>query len=250
VEIEDGKIEGTTMTSRLGVSYDAFLRIPFAEPPINELRFQPPQPVKPWSGVHNGTDYGPFCMQKLMMQNSGYLTSEDCLQLNVFTKNLGQTDLKPTIVYIHGGAWEGGSGVDSNPILMMERDVVVVTINYRVGAFGFLATGTKDAYGNMALKDQVLALKWVKKNIEKFGGDSNKITIAGLSAGAHSVTAQVVSPMAKNLFHGAISQSGGITWQSKFQNDYLKTAKKLAGKLECDNDDVAAMVDCLKEVLF
>jgi carboxylesterase type B len=250
VNIEDGQVEGTKMTSRLGVSYDAFLGIPFAEPPVNELRFQPPQPVKPWTGVFDATAYGPFCMQGSLGGGSSNDRdiSEDCLQLNVFSKNVGNSQLKPTIVFIHGGAWEIGSGVDSNPVMMMDRDVVFVTINYRLGAFGFLSTGTKDAYGNMALKDQTLALKWVKKNIEKFGGDSSRITIAGFSAGAHSVTAQVVSPMAKDLFHGAISMSGGIAWKSKIPGDYLGTAKKLAGKLSCGVDDVAAMVECLQKV--
>lgn len=248
VDVEEGRIEGTQLISRLGVSYDAFLGIPYAEPPLNDLRFQPPQAVKPWDGVLNATEYGPFCIQKSMGGSSQNPSAEDCLQLNVFTKNLGNSELKPTIVFIHGGAWEIGSAVDSNPIMMMDRDVVFVTINYRLGAFGFLATGTKDAFGNMALKDQTLALKWVKKNIEKFGGDSGKITIAGFSAGAHSVTAQIVSPVAKDLFHRAIAMSGGITWKSKIPTDYLATAKKLAEKLQCEVDDVERMVKCLKEV--
>lgn len=255
VEIEDGSIEGTKLTSRLGKTYDAFLNIPYAEPPINELRFQPPIPAKPWTGVLNATVHGPFCIQKLMPMNSPDTPmSEDCLQLNVFTKNLPSNENyeagKPVIVYIHGGAWMGGSAVDSSEVLLMDHDIVFVSINYRVGAFGFLATGTKEAYGNMALKDAVLALKWVQKNIEKFGGDKNKVTIAGLSAGAHSVTALVVSPLANGLFHRAIAQSGGITWQSKFETEYLETAKKLAQNLECETDDVTAMVECLKQVSF
>lgn len=253
VEIEDGRIEGTKLKSRLGVEYDAFLNVPYAEAPINELRFQPPIPVKPWTGIWNATTFGPFCMQKLMPMNSpDTVVSEDCLQLNVFTKNLPTTEnsveRKPVIVYIHGGAWMGGSGVDSNAVLIMDRDIVFVTINYRLGPFGFLATGTKDAYGNMAQKDQVLALKWVQTNIEKFGGDKNRVTIAGLSAGAHSVTALVVSPIASGLFHRAIAQSGGITWQAKFETEYLETAKKLAGKLDCETDNVTAMVECLQKV--
>ena len=248
VEIEDGKIEGGELVSRLGVTFDAFLAIPYAEPPLNDLRFQPPVPVKPWDGVFNAKNYGPFCMQK-SMGSPGNPTSENCLQLNVFTKNLGNSQLKPTIVFIHGGAWEIGSGVDSNPVMMMDRDVVFVTINYRLGAFGFLSTGTADAYGNMALKDQTLALKWVKKNIEHFGGDSSRITIAGFSAGAHSVTAQIVSPMARDLIQGAIAMSGGIAWKSKLLTDYLKTAQKLAEKLDCEVDDVKEMVECLKTVI-
>jgi carboxylesterase type B len=245
VEIEDGKISGTKRNSRRGVSYYAFLGIPYAQPPVNGLRFQPPQPVKPWTRTLNASVYGPLCMQgKLGKQ----VASEDCLQLNVFTKSLKNTKLKPTIVFIHGGGFESGSGVNVDPVIMMDRDIVFVSINYRLGAFGFLATGTKDAYGNMGLKDQTLALKWIKKNIEKFGGDSNRITISGSSAGAHSVSAQILSPMAKDLFHRGIMFSGGISWKPKIPDDYLEVSMKLAGKLSCTVDDVSAMVECLKKV--
>jgi carboxylesterase type B len=176
---------------------------------------------------------------------------EDCLQLNVYTKNLPSSTnsiLKPVIVFIHGGAWEIGTGVDQGPHNLMDRDVVVVTINYRLGAFGFLAVGSIEAVGNAGLKDQAMALQWIQKNINQFGGDKNRVTVSGISAGGHSVTALMVSPMAKGLFSGAISMSGAITWQMKFETEYLNVAKHLAKKLNCPIDDVAAMVGCLKTV--
>lgn len=248
VEIDDGKIEGTIFMTRSGQSFNAFMRIPFAEPPLRELRFQPPRANKPWSGTLLGTTYGPICMQ-----NSSLNMHEDCLQLNVFTKNLPLKDntmLKPVIIYYHGGAWEAGSGVYASPILLMDRDILLVTTNYRLGAFGFLATGTSDAVGNAGLKDQVLALKWVKKNIIKFGGDPDRITIAGYSAGAQSVAALVVSPMSRGTFNGAIAMSGSITWQKKLETNQLGVAEKLAEKLNCTKSTIPSMVKCLKEVIF
>lgn len=252
VQTEDGLIEGTKMVTREGESYDAFLNIPYAQAPINNLRFQPPVPVNPWSGVLNGTAFGPICMQRVMgPSNPNVQISEDCLQLNVFTKNLptngSSANPKPVIVYFHGGAWMGGSGVDSGSHFLMQRDVVYVSVNYRLHAFGFLATGTADAFGNMALKDKILSLKWVQKNIEKFGGDKNRVTISGLSAGAHSVTALVVSPMSRGLFHGAIAQSGGITWQPKFESDNLEMTRMVAERVNCTTENITAMVTCLKQ---
>lgn len=246
VEIEDGQIEGTTMTSRYGVSFEAYLRIPFAEPPLGELRFQAPQPlVTPWTGVFNGTYYGHMCVQMNGRPDLGI--SEDCLQLNVFTKNT--TASVPVIVYIHGGAFIVGTGIDQGgPHHLMDRNVVVVNINYRLGALGFLATGTADAPGNAGLKDQVMALKWVNKNIAKFGGDPARVTITGLSAGALSVTAHMVSPMTKDLFQGVIAMSGSTVFQVPLKTEYLDLVKKVATELNCATTTVADMMTCLRTV--
>lgn len=246
VDIEDGPIRGTEMNSRLGVTFKAFLRIPFAQAPTGDLRFRAPLPALPWTGVLDGTAYGPMCVQTNARPDYGLV--EDCLQLNVFTKSL--TDLKPVIVFFHGGAFEVGTATDQGgPHNLMDRDVVVVTANYRLGALGFLATGTKDAPGNAALKDQVLALKWIQKNIEKFGGDSNKVTITGLSAGAYSVTAHMVSPLANDLFHGVIAMSGSIAGQMILKSDNLDLAKKLGAALNCTTNDTEAFISCLKTVI-
>jgi carboxylesterase type B len=233
IEIGDGKLEGTVMQTRKSIEFHAFLKIPYAEPPIGNLRFQPPVQNRKWEGVLNATIYGPICMQYLY--DSMYGESEDCLHLNVFTKSLGNKNgLKPVIVYIHGGVsmlqfyklsyitsvfqgFEYGAGSSNGPSYLMDRDIVLITINYRLGPFGFLALGTKEATGNMGLKDQVMALKWIQRNIIYFGGDPNSITIAGLSAGAYSTTAHMASPLSKGLFIRVISLSGAITWQKGFQ---------------------------------
>lgn len=251
VEIGDGKIRGTTMETRLGESFHAFMKVPFAEPPVGELRFQAPVPVKPWSDVLNTTQFSPMCMQVNLLSLAP--VSEDCLYLNVFTKILpsgSNVELKPVIAYIHGGAFQLGSSSDHQPHLMMERDVVLVTANYRVGAFGFLSLGTEKIPGNAGLKDQVLTLKWIQKNIESFGGDPGKVTLMGNSAGAYSVTAHMVSPMSSGLFHRVIALSGSITYQMKLESDYRSLAEKLAGKMNCTTINIDAMVDCLQTVLF
>lgn len=246
VEIDDGRIEGTMMTSRLGVQFEAYLRIPFAEPPVGELRFQDPRPLAmPWTGEWNGTYHGPMCVQMFARPDLGI--SEDCLQLNVFTKNT--TGSVPVIVYIHGGAFEVGTGIDQGgPHHLMDREVVVVNINYRLGALGFLATGTAEAPGNAGMKDQVMALRWVNRNIAKFGGDPARVTITGLSAGAVSVTAHMASPMTKDLFHGVIAMSGATTFQVPLETEYLSVAEKLATQLNCTSTTVADMMTCLRTV--
>jgi acetylcholinesterase len=130
----------------------------------------------------------------------------------------------------------------------MDRDVVVVTINYRVGAFGFLAIGSKEAAGNMGLKDQVLALKWIKTNIVKFGGNPDSVTIAGLSAGGFSVTAHMASEMSQGLFHRVIAMSGAITGISRIENNNYNFATHIAINLNCTTANSEAMMRCLREV--
>ncbi|CAG9811690.1 unnamed protein product [Chironomus riparius] len=242
VQIEDGKLEGTLMKTRKGFDVYAFLKIPFAEPPVGKLRFQPPVPKKKWNEILNATEFGPACMQNA----NGLTVSEDCLHLNVFTKDLDPAELKPVIVYIHYGAFVTGSSVfGCHPGYLLDRDVMLVTINYRLGPFGFLATGTKDAYGNMGLKDQSLALKWIKKNIDKFGGDPDQVTITGLSAGGFSVTSHIASEMSKGLFKRAIALSGAITWQTGLDRNNIDKAKQMALRLNCPIN-LNVLVKCLK----
>lgn len=246
LQIEDGRIEGTTLTTRLGQEFLAFRNVPFAEPPIGDLRFRAPVAKQPWSDVLNCTAYGPMCMQD---SDWGIAMSEDCLTVNVFSKNIPQSgDLKPVIAYIHGGGFEAGSSVEADPNYLMERDLVVVTISYRLGAFGFLALGTEDAAGNQGLKDQALALQWIRKNIAHFGGDPSKVTIAGLSAGGHCVTAHMISPISQGLFANVIAVSGAIAWQKKLTTNNLPVAAGLAERLNCTTTTVADVLSCLKEV--
>ena len=242
LEISDGKIEGTLMTSRLGLDFHAFLRIPYAAPPIDELRFEAPRQVERWSNTLNCTKYGPMCMQN---SASGEI-SEDCLHLNVYTKTF--IGSKPVIVFFHGGAFEAGSAINQGPHNMMDRDVVLVTVNYRLGPLGFLSTGTKESPGNAGLKDQVLALKWIQKNIAKFGGDNKKVTIAGFSAGAYSVSTHMVSKMANGLFHNVIAVSGSPFRPQPLRQDYLDEAKMISKALNCTTEAIGDMMECLKKV--
>lgn len=250
VRINNGFLQGTTMTTRKGVTFDAFLKVPFAEAPVpnsplGNLRFQPPVKKSPWTGTWNATQYGPMCMQKIT-RGETWSVHEDCLHLNVFTKNLGNTTLKPVIVFIHGGSYEIGAAYNHGPKYLLDRDIVLVTINYRLGPFGFLATGTPKAMGNMALKDQVMALEWIQENIAVFGGDPNQVTISGLSAGGFSVSLLMVSEMSRHLFKNAILMSGAITWMSRFEYDYLSVAQELGRVANCTGRD---FIECLQEVI-
>jgi acetylcholinesterase len=122
---------------------------------------------------------------------------------------------------------------------------VVVTIQFRLGAFGFLALDTKDVPGNAGLKDQNMALKWIKRNIKNFGGDPYRITLAGLSSGAHSTTAHMISPMSEGLFQNVIAASGALPWQKKLRRNNIQLAQELAGRVNCNNQNIEAMTQCL-----
>lgn len=249
VEIEDGKIEGIVMRTRYDEEFDSFLGIPYAMPPLGELRFRAPVEAEPWSDVLKAFQFSPMCMQFQLLSSAE--VSEDCLYLNVFTKKLpinGSSGLSPVVVLVHGGAFQLGSASDHQPHFLMERDLVLVTINYRIGAFGFLSLGTKEIPGNAGMKDQVLALKWIQKNIRHFGGDPNKVTLMGNSAGAYSVTAHMVSPMSQGLFHRVVAFSGAITYQRKLETNYYDLAKTLAVKMNCEVNSTEEIVACLREV--
>ena len=245
IQIQEGEILGNVMQSRLNNNFFAFRGIPFAEPPVNELRFKAPIPKRPWVGQHNSTAYGSMCMQE-----SRVTISEDCLFLNVFTRILPTTNtqLKPVIAFLHGGGFELGAGDEYGPQYLMDRDVVLVTINYRLGVFGFLAVETADIPGNAAMKDQTLALQWIQRNIAFFGGDPTKVTLAGLSAGAHAATGHMLSPMSQGLFHNLIALSGALAWPVKLKSNNIESARILAAKIDCPTVDVGDMVQCLRDV--
>jgi para-nitrobenzyl esterase len=216
VEVDGGQVFGATDN---GVH--VFKGIPFAAAPIGGLRWKPPQPVVPWQGVREAKTFSAECMQTPYPETSAYFRpamalSEDCLYLNVWSA-AAPGDKRPVMVWIHGGAWTRGSG--SIPVYeglaLAKKGVVVVTTNYRLGVFGFLAhpeltaESPQHASGNYAILDHVAALKWVQKNIASFGGDPSDVTIFGESAGSWSVNTVQATPLAKGLFHRAIGESGG-----------------------------------------
>lgn len=192
-----------------------FFGVPFAAPPIGDLRWRPPQAVVPWDGVKETTTFSPACRQTVAWISNPQ--SEDCLYLNIWAPE--QAEKLPVIVWIHGGGYFGGTGVQPlyDGARLTRRGVIVVTINYRLGIFGFLATpelsadSPDHASGNQGIEDQIAALKWVKANIAAFGGDPERVTIMGESAGANSVAVLVASPLGKGLFQRAIAESGNYS---------------------------------------
>ncbi|MEW6206737.1 MAG: carboxylesterase family protein [Acidobacteriota bacterium] len=216
IKVDGGLVSGVTTD---GVR--CFKGIPFAAPPTGDLRWKPPQPVVAWSGVRRCDTFGPECPQAPYPQSSMYYSppqrqSENCLYLNVWTAAI-EGERRPVMVWIHGGALTRGSG--SNRIYdgtaLAKKGVVLVTINYRLGVLGYLAhpeltaESANHSSGNYGVLDQIAALKWVQKNIARFGGDASRVTIFGESAGSWSVNALVASSLARRLFHRAIGQSGG-----------------------------------------
>jgi para-nitrobenzyl esterase len=210
VRVEGGVIEGIPADG-----LTIYRAIPFAAPPVGDLRWRPPQPVVAWEGVKRATEFGPACMQPGPVPPVGM--SEDCLHLNVWTPARSQGERLPVLVWIYGGAFEGGrtSTPHQSGEKLAERGVVVVSIGYRLGPLGWLAHPGLSAEsehrvsGNYGLLDMIAGLEWVQKNIGVFGGDSGRVTIFGQSAGGIAVSMLSASPLAKGLFHGAISQSGG-----------------------------------------
>jgi para-nitrobenzyl esterase len=216
IKVEGGLISGTTAD---GIT--SFKGIPFAAPPVGDLRWKPPQSVVAWQGVRECNEFGPQCPQAPYPQSSMYYSppqkqSEDCLYLNVWTGGKAG-DKRPVMVWIHGGALTRGAGSTPtyNGTAFAKRGVVLVTINYRLGPLGYLAhpeltaESPNHSSGNYGVLDQIAALKWVQKNIAAFGGDPRRVTIFGESAGSWSVNALVATPLAKGLFHRAIGESGG-----------------------------------------
>ena len=218
VTIANGKLEGT---GRQSSGVRMFQGIPFAQPPLGELRWREPQPVNNWTNVRSAKQFGPRCMQAPIFGDMGFRAngmSEDCLYLNVWTPAKSGRERLPVLVYYYGGGFVAGDGSEPryDGESMATKGIVSVTVNYRLGVFGFLAhpeltkESPHNASGNYALLDQYAALKWVKENIAAFGGDPNNITIAGESAGSVSVSALMASPLSKGLINGAIGESGSI----------------------------------------
>jgi para-nitrobenzyl esterase len=214
VKVESGLIEGT-FEDGLAV----YRGIPYAAPPIGDLRWQPPQPVPEWQGVRKADKFGaPPVQTNPALASVPYTPDEDCLYLNVWTPAKQATEKLPVMFWIHGGGFTAGATAEQlyHGEHLAKKGVIVVTVGYRLGVFGFLAhTGLsaendKHVSGNYGLLDMIAGLKWVQKNISAFGGDPAKVTIFGESAGGAAVNILCASPLAKGLFHGAIAQSGGF----------------------------------------
>ncbi|XP_074000282.1 juvenile hormone esterase-like [Rhodnius prolixus] len=247
-----GSLIGREFKSRNGRTVAAFNGIPFAKPPLNELRFQDPQPPEPWIGVREAYNFGSVCVQityNFPQVNTTKMGNEDCLYLSVYSPNLKPANLLPVLVYIHGVTFYSGSGeIDKSPEYFLDNDLVVVMPNYRLGVLGFLTMEDDIVPGNLGLKDQVMALKWIHDNIANFGGDSNQITLIGDFAGAASVSFHMYSPMSRGLFHKAISQSGTALdpWTKTPPGVARSRAIKMAQLFDCPTDSSEAILDCLQ----
>ncbi len=215
-KVEHGLIEGN-YDIRTGMQY--YLGIPFAKPPVGQLRWKAPQPLAPWNGVKMTKKFGPRAVQGFVFGDMKFRSeglSEDCLYLNVWSPAKRTDKNLPVLVYFYGGGFVAGDGSEPryDGESMAKKGIVVVTVNYRLNIFGFFAhpelsaEAPYKASGNYGLLDQAAALKWVQKNIAAFGGDPKKVTIAGESAGSISVSAQMASPLSKGLIAGAIGESG------------------------------------------
>ena len=239
VTIDTGTLQGLD-TARVKV----FRGIPYAAPPVGALRWRPPQPPKHWTGIRPASQLGHNCEQHQPYSDIDPFAagvSEDCLYLNVWTSTLdARATRRPVMVWIHGGGfWAGFGGEERhNGARLAQKGAVVVTVNYRLGAFGFLAhpalaaESPHHAAGNYGLLDQIAALHWVQRNIARFGGDPSRVTIFGESAGGMSVGSLIASPLAKGLFQGAILESGtGVGLGVGSRDDGQKIAMQLAESL-------------------
>lgn len=224
--------------------------IPYAEPPINENRFKKPKPIKPWNSTLDGTVDPNSCLQI-----GGPNTSEDCLYLNVYVKsetflNKNKT-LKPILVFIHGGSFVSGDvTIYDGRIIAATNDIIVVTVNYRLNALGFLQMADTEVTGNQGLLDQTLAFKWIYDNAKKFGGDNTKITLSGQSAGAFSIGFHLFYPQSWPYFRNGILQSGGPTGKLNVldlatRQEASASAKLFLGLVNCERNSTNQSIECI-----
>lgn len=257
IQVEQGRLHGVTEGA-----VRRFTGVPFAAPPVGDLRWAPPAPPASWSGVREATKPANICEQPSEGLRPGQKPSEDCLYLNVTMPSKPSAKPRPVLVFLHGGGFVGGSGGETDPRRMAERgDLIVVTPNYRLGVFGGFTHPALGRAGSFFLQDQQAALAWVKANAAALGGDAGNVTLAGQSAGAMSVCSQLASPSAAGLFHKAIIASGSCvtnhpagalspelptvsTWKSREEIDGI--SQSIATGLGCTDPKTA--LACLRAV--
>ncbi|XP_071461336.1 cocaine esterase-like isoform X2 [Marmota flaviventris] len=255
-----GQVRGSLVHVKVtDAGVHTFLGIPFAKPPVGPLRFAAPEPPEPWSGVRDGTSHPAMCLQNADAMNLEALNlgsrnlppipmSEDCLYLSIYAPaHAREGSNLPVMVWIHGGALVMGSAsMFDGSILAAIENVLVVTIQYRLGVLGFFSTGDQHATGNWGYLDQVAALRWVQQNIAHFGGNPDRVTIFGVSAGSTSVSSHVVSPMSQGLFHGAILESGVALLPDLITSSSKDVSIMVANLSACGHVESEALVSCLR----
>ncbi|CAN7982954.1 unnamed protein product [Ixodes hexagonus] len=270
VETPSGAVMGNRVHHK-GKDVDVFYGIPYAKPPLGEYRFKKSYPVDPWSGVLNATEKPSACMQmSFKFGDSGSTSplgvlqvndsSEDCLKLNIWRPATCQSGCKklPVFVFIYGGAFVVGDAslfIYDGVNFVASTEIIYVTLNYRLGVFGFLYSGTEDAPGNMGLLDQTMALRWIRDNIAAFGGDPEAVTLGGQSAGAISAGYHMISPLSKGLFRRVILESGNpFTMTPGHNMEGLGQMVAVAGAVGCYDlkkpaeDQVGEMARCLRKL--
>ncbi|XP_044125310.1 fatty acyl-CoA hydrolase precursor, medium chain-like [Bufo gargarizans] len=249
-----GKLRGVTVpVKKTSKDVDVFYGVPYAIPPVGPLRFANPKPPEPWSSVRDASKYAPMCLQIELPPINPSLQmppiSEDCLYMNVYTPaDRSKKSKLPVMCFIHGGAMVlGTASTYDGSVLCAYENVVVTTIQYRLGIPGFYSTGDKKFPGNYGFRDQVAALQWIQENIADFGGDPKSVTIFGESAGAMCVSAILLSPLAKGLFHRAIAESGSVTYPGFIASspEELVPYQELVANIS--GCDLASLADCLKK---
>lgn len=258
VKIQNGTLAGLVMKTRHGREFAGFRGIPYALPPLGPLRFEPPKPSAPWNGVRLAKEDAKICTQRnIYTHDDEIVGDEDCLYLNVYTPKLPTEKDKmkggyPVMIWLHGCGWICGAGHSEfySPKFLLDHDVILVTVNYRLGPLGFLSMEDTVLPGNNGMKDQVQSIRWVHENIAAFGGDPNRVTIFGESAGGASVHYHMMSSLTRGLFQRAISQSGNgyCPWAVSRPGSAKKNAIKLADLLDCPSKDTKKMIACLRKI--
>nr|AHJ81348.1 carboxylesterase [Locusta migratoria] len=260
VQIEQGKVVGTTMVSRKGKQFYAYLGIPYARPPVGKLRFQVPRKPDDWEGVLQATQEGNRCPQ-LSYPERKYEGKEDCLYVNVYAPLVNKNDGADTwrvkrdvIVVIHGGGFQFGSGDIANfcPDHLMDHELVLVTFNYRLGPLGFLSTGDTVVPGNYGLKDQAMLLRWLRRNIGFFGGNPKSVTLLGIHAGGASAHYHMFTQLSFRKFARSVSLSGTALspWAHVSTAEARRRAYRLGELVECPRDqlqDAQGLLQCLSK---
>ncbi|RAO30839.1 Crystal protein [Micromonospora saelicesensis] len=244
VRTDQGAVRGT-----VAADHRSFQGIPYASPPVGALRWAPPQPGPIWTGVRDASRPGAACAQLQGLPMDTPSDSEDCLYLNVTTPRSAARTPRPVMIWLHGGDFRFGSGDGyGGQRLAVGGDVIVVTVNYRLGALGFLAhpalAGRDGITGNFGLQDQQAALRWVRRNAAAFGGDPGNVTVFGQSAGATSVCAQLAAPATAGLFHRAIMQSNSCANPVQTRAEAVGAAQEFARRIGCT--DPAVVATCLR----
>lgn len=257
IKVDGGQVSGEIVGEAKDVR--VYKGIPYAAPPVGRLRWQAPQSVSAWQGVRDATKFSPACPQARNADNAPEPNqSEDCLCLNVYTAAKAAAEKRPVMFWVHGGGLANGAGSLYDGASLARKGVVVVTINYRLNVFGYLAHPAMSAEsphkssGNFGILDQIAALQWVKRNIAAFGGDPNNVTIFGESSGSWSVNLLMATPLSKGLFHRAIGESGGefepnphLNKPMPGQESSEAIGQRVFARISCDK--AGAPLDCARE---